>query len=327
MADSEEFERGSAARRPVACVGESELDAIDAHVQRGAFVWLHMCDATDEQLDQAGSALGLHPLTTEDLQEFSQRAKVEEFDEYVYIVAYGATSAPNVDGLVEIHLVYGPDSLFTVSAQTLPDLEELHENAGSRSFKGNELLHAVLDLLVDSYGPLLDDLDSEIEALEERVIDRDLRGRELDIHNVRRSLARVSRVMHRQSESFTRLPEALRRLPDHDPANAPYFRDIQDHLIRVCDAADGMRDRVAGVFELYLAALDNRQNVIMKQFTVIAGIFLPLSVVTGFFGMNFGWMVEEIDTRTEFLAYGVSIPIVILVALLLIIRSRGLFED
>lgn len=308
-------------------MGSADVDRLADRLGRDDFVWLCLHGASDEQLARASKSFGLHPLTTEDLQEFNQRAKVEEYDEYVYIVAYGATASPQADRVVEVHLVYGADFLVTVTDEPLPDLQRLHDEASTRNYRGNELLHAVLDLLVDSYGPLLDDIDAEVEALEEQVIDRDLRGRELDIHNVRRKLGRVDRIVHRQSEAFTRLPEALRRLPNHEFENALYFRDIQDHLIRVSDAADGMRERIAGVFELYLAALDNRQNVIMKQFTVIAGIFLPLSVVTGFFGMNFGWMVKEIDTKAEFLVFGVGIPIVILVVLLFVIRARGLFED
>ena len=133
--------------------------------------------------------------------------------------------------------------------------------------------------------------------------------------------------MHRQSEAYTRLHEVLRRLPDHDPANAPYFRDVQDHLIRVTESADALRERISGSFEIYLAALDNRQNIIMKQFTVIAGIFLPLSVVTGFFGMNFGWLVFHINHFSQFLILGVMLPLAIFAGIVWLIRSRGLLSE
>lgn len=332
MIDEGEPQQPDAGRRPpthrtIACVETSDIAQIESRLGGGDFVWLNLNSVADDHLDEAGTALGLHPLTIEDLQEFEQRAKVEEYPEYVYVVAYAATSAPDEDGVVEVHLVYSPDYLLTASAEPLPELVALHSQTATRNYRGNELLHGVLDAIVDSYGPMLDDIDKQLESLEEKVTERDLQGREIDIHEVRRTIGRINRLVHRQSEAFTRLPEALRRLPDHDPENVPYFRDIQDHLVRLTDAVDGLRDRVAGVFELYLAALNNRQNVIMKQFTIIAGIFLPLSVVTGFFGMNFGWMVREIETRGEFLAYGVGIPVFIFVGLLLIIRSRGLFDD
>jgi magnesium transporter len=207
------------------------------------------------------------------------------------------------------------------------ELAGLHERVEQRAFSGHELLHAVLDTLVDSYAPLLDDLDDRLDEVEELILERELRGRDRDIHVVRRSVSRINRVVHRQSEAYTRLHEALRRTPDHDPANAPYFRDVQDHLIRITESADALRDRVSGIFEIYLAALDNRQNVIMKQFTVIAGIFLPLSVLTGFFGMNFGWLVGHVVGWRAFVLLGVVLPLVVFFAILALIRSRGLLEE
>ena len=116
-------------------------------------------------------------------------------------------------------------------------------------------------------------------------------------------------------------------MPDDGQPDLPYFRDLLDHLIRVGESADAQRERISGLFELYMAALNNRQNIVMKQFTVIAGIFLPLSVLTGFFGMNFGWMVREISSGTAFLALGVVLPLAIVAGILGLIASRGLFRE
>jgi magnesium transporter len=119
----------------------------------------------------------------------------------------------------------------------------------------------------------------------------------------------------------------LRRLFGPDGEESPYFRDVLDHLLRVGESTDAMRDRLVGAFELYMAAINNRQNVTMKQFTVIAGIFLPLSVVTGFFGMNFGWMVDHIDSRLSFLLLGAIGPAVLAAVLFWVFVSRGLFRE
>lgn len=315
-------------RRKVGCVSGISVDQIPRAIERGEFVWLNLTAATDSEIQSAGDALGLHPLTIEDLQEFDQRAKVEEFGDYLYIVAYGATGAEHDDDhLVEVHIIYAPNFLATVAAEESLELGRLHDHAGDRDYSGHELLHTVLDTLVDSYAPLLDQFDDEIEVLEGVIVDRDLKGRELEIHDLRRRLARVDRTVHRQLEAFTSIREVLRRMPNHHPEDFPYFRDLQDHLIHVADSADAMRERIAGLFELYMAAMDNRQNIIMKQFTVIAGIFLPLSVVTGFFGMNFGWLVETIDTRGSFLLLGLVFPALIAVLLLVVIGARGLFRE
>jgi magnesium transporter len=314
-------------RTAVACISNAGIGEISTLLQKGSFFWLDLRAATDTEIALVGEQVGLHPLTTEDLQHFDQRAKIEEFEDYVYLVAYGSAPEGDHDRLAEIHIIYSPNFLLTVAHDASVELADLHSRAEQREFNGHELLHAVLDTLVDSYAPLLDDVDDQIDDIEDRILKRDLKGRDFDIHDVRRHLGRINRVVHRQSEAYTRLHEALRRLPDHDPANAPYFRDVQDHLIRITESADALRDRVGGIFEVYLAALDNRQNVIMKQFTVIAGVFLPLSVVTGFFGMNFGWMVGHILHLREFLIFGVGFPILILIVLLAVIASRGLLSE
>lgn len=315
-------------RREINCLDREQIGAIDTALKDPRYLWINLLAASDAEIGRAGEALGLHALTIEDIQEFNQRAKVEEYGTYLYIVAYGATlDERDDDKLVEVHVVFSPEFLATISLEESPELIRLQGQARSQPFSRHELLHSVLDTLVDSYGPALDRFDAEIERLEEVIVDRDLRGRELEIHNLRRSLARVDRVVHRQLESFTGLREALRRMPGHHTEDFPYFRDIQDHLIHVSEAADAMRERIAGLFELYMAALDNRQNIIMKQFTVIAGIFLPLSVVTGFFGMNFGWMVRSIESSHAFLILGVGVPLAIAVVLIGFFTIRGLFRD
>ncbi|MBI5310421.1 MAG: magnesium transporter CorA family protein [Actinobacteria bacterium] len=314
---------------PITCLDSVDAAAIERTLASGDFLWLNLRDGEEISAlaARAGKLLGLHELTIEDLEHFGQRAKIEEYDEYVYIVAYGAAPSDDPDRLVEVHIVYSPNFLFTVARDESPELHALHARSAGSRHPGQQLLHAVLDILVDSFAPLLDDIDQQIEEIEEKIFERKLREREVDIHNVRRQLVQVVRITHRQSETYTRLRETLRRLPDHHPEQAPYFRDVQDHLIRVADSADSLRDRVQGLFEIYLAALDNRQNIIMKQFTVIAGIFLPLTVVVGFFGQNFRWMVDNVASSGSFVLLGLVLPAVIVAVLLLVIWRRGFFED
>lgn len=315
-------------RRRIECVGNGDLSTLSEIHERTEFLWLNLSAATNEEIATAGAALELHPLTIEDLQEFDQRAKVEEYERYVQIVSYGATTAErDQDSLVEIHIIYSPDYIVTVAAEESAELMQLHEQAGTRDFSGHELLHSILDVLIDSYAPVLDHFDDEIERLESLMVHDDLLGRDLEIHAVRRKLGRVNRIVHRELEAFTRLPEVLRRLPDHHSGDSPYFRDLQDHLARVAESADAQRDRTSALFDLYMAALNNRQNTVMKQFTVIAGVFLPLSVLTGFFGMNFAWMVEEVSSGRAFLLLGVFLPVVILLGILFVIAKRGLFRE
>lgn len=315
-------------RRAVRCLDNSSAADLPARQDASTYVWVNLEAATGTQIEQAGRAFGLHPLSIEDLEQFNQRAKVEDYGTYMHIVAFGATmDDSDEDQLVEVHVIYSPDFLLTVAQERADGLAAFQKGADGNSFSGHELLHSVLDRLIDSYAPLLDRFDSDIEALEEEIVGRRLRGRELAIHALRRRLSRVDRTVHRQLEAFTAIRENLRRLPDHEYDDFPYFRDLQDHLAHVAESADAMRERIAGLFELYMAALDNRQNIIMKQFTVVSAIFLPLSVLTGFFGMNFGWLVRHIDSPHAFVLLGVVLPLAILCVLIMALASRGLFRE
>ncbi|MFY9265571.1 MAG: magnesium transporter CorA family protein [Solirubrobacterales bacterium] len=308
-------------------LGKSEIAQLPAAIEAGTFVWIDLQNVRDTEIASIGELLGLHPLTTEDLQHFDQRAKIEDYENYIYLVSYGAAGPDDDDRLAEVHIVYSERFLVTVSRGDSIELRAMHGEARTTHLRGIELLHQVLDRLVDSFGPLLDEIDDELERLEDRIFQRDLKGFELEIHRVRRRLARINRVSHRQSEAYTGLREALSRLPDQDPAHHPYFRDVQDHLIHVTEATDSLRDRISGVSEIYLAAIDMRQNLIMKEFTVIAGIFLPLSVLVGYFGQNFRWMTDHIAGWLSFTIFGVVLPTLIVAALLYVFRRRGLLKD
>ena len=290
-------------------------------------MWVDLDDPSDTELVAVGEKFAIHPLTIEDLQRFNQRAKAEEYDGYIYLVVFGAADVDDADRVAEVHLVVGHNFVITVSRDMSHDLARLHEEADGRSESVVGLLHTILDRLIDSWGPLLDELDSGIEKLESRIADRELKAVEIDLHNLRSTVGRINRLVHRESEVLTRLPALLRRLFGNDGEESPYFRDVLDHLLRLGESSDAMRDRIVGAFELYMAAINNRQNLTMKQFTVIAGIFLPLSVVTGFFGMNFGWMVKHIDSSESFFLLGVLFPILIAAGLMAAFFVRGLFRE
>jgi magnesium transporter len=313
-------------KQAIACATNSGVAQIEELAKSG-FIWLDLRDPAAADLQKVGEQLQLHPLTIEDLQEFGQRTKVEEYPDYVYLVTYGAAPKGDEDRLAEIHLIYGRNYLLTVSRDQSEELEHLHQQIDGREMSRQDLLHSVLDELVDSYAPVLDDLDARINGIEDQILAHDLKGRDRDIHLVRREVGAVDRIIHRQNETYASLHEVIRRMPGHSPTNAPYFRDVQDHLIRVTQSADALRERTSGLFEIYMAALDNRQNIIMKQFTVIAGIFLPLSVLTGFFGMNFGWLVRNIDHSWAFFAFGVGLPILIASLILWLVWRRGLLSE
>ena len=114
-------------------------------------------------------------------------------------------------------------------------------------------------------------------------------------------------------------------LPGMTQEHERYFRDIYDHLIRISDLIDTYRDLLTSSMDVFLSTVSNRLNVVMKQLTVIATIFLPLTFLTGFFGQNFGWLVRNVTGWAPFLAFGIGLEVALVVVMLVFFRRRGWF--
>ena len=112
-------------------------------------------------------------------------------------------------------------------------------------------------------------------------------------------------------------------IPGMTPDNERYFRDVYDHLIRVSDLVDSYRDLMSGALDTHLSTVSNRLNVVMKQLTIIATIFLPLSFLTGFFGQNFGWMVARLGSLPVFIGAGIGLQVLTVIGLMVFFRRRG----
>ena len=133
----------------------------------------------------------------------------------------------------------------------------------------------------------------------------------------------MRRVVTPERDLFARAFDEITSLPGLEPSSHDYFRDVYDHLIRISDQIDSYRDLLTGAMDVYLSTVSNRLNQVMKQLTIIATIFLPLSFVTGFFGQNFAWLVRHIDTFGAFMAFGIGGILVPAVLLLLWFRRSG----
>ena len=128
-----------------------------------------------------------------------------------------------------------------------------------------------------------------------------------------------------QRDLVEQIAGGLLDLPGLDDEARRYFRDVHDHLTRATEAVDIERDLLTGAMDVYLSSSSNRLNVTVKQLTVIATIFLPLTFVTGYFGQNFGWMVDHVDSLAAFLALGIGLQLLAVVALLTFFKQRGWF--
>jgi len=183
------------------------------------------------------------------------------------------------------------------------------------------LCHAILDVLVDDYMPLLDKMDEEIEWLEDTVLSKPDPSTLERILNLKHSLMALRRIISPQREIMNRLSRD--DYPQIDRQSKIYFRDIYDHLVRIQDLTETIRDIVSGALDIYLNSTSLRLNNIMKALTIVSTIFLPLSFVAGVYGMNFQYM-PEIYWQYGYLFVWI-IFVVIFIGLLVTFKRRGWF--
>jgi magnesium transporter len=311
----------------VPCLTELDRAAIERHLDEDRFFWLDLTAPSPEQLAELRAIFGFHPLALEDTEKFDQRPKLDDYGDHVFLVFYGASSAQDhrAEEVCEVHLFISGRYLVTVHRAPLPQLDEQRRQLDGRVLHSEQfLLYRVLDGLTDSFFPVLTDMDDEIDSLERAVIEQPSDEELQHLFALKRQLIAMRKVVTPQRDLFARSIDQIAELPGLELDERDYFRDIYDHLIRISDLIDSYRDLLSGATDLYLSTVSNRQNDVMKQLTVIATIFLPLGFITGFFGMNFGYLVTHVINHSwTFWALGIGSMVLTCVALLVFFRRRG----
>ena len=287
------------------------------------FFWLDLDQPEEADFEILRDVFGFHPLAVEDSEHFDQRAKLDDYDDFIFIVVYGAT--PDDDQLVEVHCFYSERFLVTVHHDDCPAFAEIRRRYQDRVKAIDQpslLLYRVVDGLVDSFFPILSLRQPHRRArglIFLRADDQQLQ----EIFRMKRLLVGMRKAVTPQRDTFASLMGRVAQLPGLGDEDERYFRDVYDHLIRISDLIDSYRDLLTGAMDVYLSTVSNRLNSVMKQLTVIATIFLPLTFITGFFGQNFGWMVRNIGGVPAFMLLGIGAEIAVVVALLTYFKRRG----
>lgn len=286
-----------------------DLKRIRAALDRGEVFWVDRLNPPDAEVAEAGAHFGLHPLSVEDSQHFGQRPKLDDYPDSVLLVFYGARSG--ADGLpepVETHLYITARAIVTVRRDDLPGVSEACRRMRERTITTSEAaLYGVLHALTDSFVEPLRAVDDELDRLEDQALDDpepELRRRLLEIKH---SLLVLRQVVEPQRDLMASRRQVIADLPGFtDDSTHDYLRDIHDHLARTTQQIESVHELVVNALDLYLSTVSNRLNEVMKRLTVVATIFLPLTFLTGFFGMNFGWLVRNISDAASFWLLGVG---------------------
>jgi len=264
-----------------------------------ALIWLDIMGNCGSQEALLHDVFELAPITIQTMDEEKERAKFTEQENYFYLVVHGLSYDTQTDeaDTPKLDIVFGKNFMITAHRATLPWLDSLFAEAQGKSAGEHTmsrgiafLLYALLDTLVDSYFPVLDDIDEIIDDLEDVTVNSTSNDVQVRIFRIKRSLAQMRRVISPQIEVTNSL---LARAGKFIPAKAePYFADVHDHLLRAFEVLDSYRDLMSGMLDVYLTTVSNRLNVVMKQLTIIAAIFLPITFITGVFGQNFGHLPQ-----------------------------------
>jgi len=281
------------------------LDTIDEPLiaqlrGQGEFFWLDLVAPSAEEIQRLGTLLGWHPLSIEDTQRMGQRPKLDVYGEGALLVLQAAVERhpedENDHPLEEVHCHLSGEFIVTVHSDRFQDLRQVRALLQNSTAPKTEryYVYKIIDVIVDSYFPILSDLDEEINGLEDAIVAGGGRKELQQTFGLKRLLLKLRRAVVPMRDLFARQAEVITDLAGLEADSHDYFRDIYDHLIRITDEIDGYHEMVSGCTDLYLSTVANRQGETSKQLAIIASIFLPLSFLTGFFGMNFDWEVQHI---------------------------------
>ena len=215
--------------------------------------------------------------------------------------------------------------IVSVHREPLPALDEERSRLKSELVDSEQVvLYRIVDSLTDTFFPLLAAIGDEIDTLEEAVINSPTHQQLQRMSALKRQLVSLRKVVTPQRDLFAHSVERLAQLPGFVLDKHNYFRDVEDHLIQASGLIDSYRELLRGATDLYMSTVNNEQAGVMKQLAVVGTVFLPLSFITGFFGMNFGWLVNQgIAPAWTFWALGVGSILATCAGLLVFFTRKG----
>ena len=289
-----------------------------------ALLWIDVNSPTKADMERLQHEFGFHELAIEDSLHPHQRPKIEQYDDYFFLVAYGVTATQ--EEMIEHELAVFISDRYVVTVRKDPalDLTRATKRWEARPERlcegGGYLLYVILDEIVDGYFDALDTLEDRAEEVEEAVLQPDgRRDAQTEIFTLRKELFRFRRA----SSPLREVLDVMQRrtLPVVTAELEPYYRDVYDHVLRTTDFVDNLRDVLSNTFDAHLSAVSNRLNEVMKVLTSWAAIILVPTLIAGIYGMNFTHM-PELTWRYGY-AYALGLMLVSGLVLHRMFRRRG----
>ena len=267
------------------------LETISDLIQdRQQILWLDIQDPNDEDVELLRCELGFHELALEDAVRRDQRPKIDLYDGYCFIVFYAVRRGRDD----EIALFVGENYLVTVHSGPVAEIDATVErwrlNADRLGHGIAVVIYSLLDAIVDGYFPVIDEITEAVEDIETELFESGAGDRQKEVFALKRELLNLRRVIAPEREVLNTL--IRRDEPILGEGTLPYFQDIYDHLIRIMDSVDLVRDQLTNLLDAQLSVISNRLNTVMKRMTALSTILMSVNLVAANYGMNFTVMPE-----------------------------------
>lgn len=282
-----------------------------------SLLWVDFVDEPDESCEPIMSGIfRFDPLAVDDALKETHIPKIDDWSSYLYIVM-NSIDPRGIQGLkaetMELDIFLGSNFVVTHHDRPFPAVEKARQ-ASERDLRYLKngaafLLYKIIDDLVAEYWPIIEKVDLEIDTVENRVFDDPAPALLELLFSVKRMLLAMRRILGPQRDVLNRL--ARDEFAVVGRKDRVLFRDIYDHLVRLHELNESLRDLVGGAMDSYLSVINNRMNEIMKTLTIITTIFIPITFVTGFFGMNFFAPVAHLSRWTQFEAFVLALAVMV----------------
>jgi len=290
-----------------------KIDKIFPLKNKGVITWINIDGLKRiDIVEKIGRELGLHPLVLEDIANTSQRPKMEDFTDYLFVVFKMLQYNENAKDIEaeQISLILGQNWVISFQENEGdvfdPIRERLRTDKGRiRKMGADYLVYTLIDSVVDNYFAVLEKVGEKIEEIEDEIIANPSLKTMQAIHDLKRQLILLRKSVWPFREVISRLERWESKLINK--STDIFLRDVYDHTIQVIDAIETFRDMLSGMLDIYMSGVSNKMNEVMKVLTIIATIFIPLTLVAGIYGMNFRYMPE--------LEWEIGYPFVLLIML------------
>jgi magnesium transporter len=312
-------------------VTDATQQGIEQAAAGGAFFWLDL-DIHDPGPDDDVTGLLIntfhfHPVAVEAADKFSQRARIDDYADFVHIITFGM--AADGKSVAEVHCFVTGKFIISIHQGNCPALATVRDRIGNHhscevTAPQVAIFYLIMDSLIDSFFPVLSDFDDSIDDLEGAILKNPTEEQLGTLFDMKRQIMAIRKVITPQRDMISSLNSGMVAIPGMTDQSSAYFRNLYDHLIRISDMVDAYRDLIGSAMDTHLSMVSNRLNVIMKQLAMIATIFLPLGFLTGFFGQNFAWPIAHLQVGLGyFLFLGVGSELVAIVFLLIIFNGAA----